>query len=166
MDVVDVAVVVVVDVVVRLLARVAEDVRGQIGVIDLDSVVDHGDRDRRAALLDVPGAAETGVRVRDSGNLAGVLKMPLLREERIVGNVVLLQLLDEIGLRPVDEPALEEGLRNGEGIRPLGIDQPQHVFVCTVGKLVRDRETEGGQGVLDPAERETSLQVHNHLVGQ
>src|SRR4029077_15551489 len=70
-DVVDVAVVVVVDVVARRLVEVRPDVRGQVRVLDVRARVDHGDGDALAG-RDVPGGGQVDDRVgRDGPLLSG-----------------------------------------------------------------------------------------------
>ena len=77
-DVVDVAVAVVVDAVARDLAGVGPDAAGQVGVVQVDAGVEHGDDRRGAPRRDAPGLGGVDVHV------LGVVQPPEPAEHRIV----------------------------------------------------------------------------------
>ena len=113
--VVDVAVAVVVDPVRpaagAVLALVDPDVLGKIRMRDVDTCVDDGDGDVRAARGDGPRFLRVDVRVRGAARpvhlLARVVEAPLLREGRVVRNVGRME--DEVRLRVGDARVLLEG---------------------------------------------------------
>ena len=104
--VVDVSVSIVINLGVRVLIHVNEDV--QVGVTSLHAIVDYGNYNRIAAGSGIPCFFETGVCkvavcVGFGSCLAPVLQVPLLRlVERIVWLKCLLILSDEVRGRPID----------------------------------------------------------------
>src|SRR5262249_24208377 len=79
-DVIDVAVVVVVDAVAGDFAGVGPDVGGQVGVVVVDAALDDGDGDAAGAGGRVPGLGGVDVGVRGAAALAGVVQAPLRAE--------------------------------------------------------------------------------------
>ena len=79
-DVVDVAVVIVVEVVVGDFVGVDPEVGGQVGVGEVHAGVDDGDDDGGAAGGDAPGFGSVDVSVRGATGLTCVVEVPLLIE--------------------------------------------------------------------------------------
>jgi hypothetical protein len=67
------------------LVGVDEDVVGQVGVVGLDAVVQHRDHDRIPAGGRGPGLGGIDVRILAGAGLAGVVEVPLVRIEGVIG---------------------------------------------------------------------------------
>jgi len=86
-DVVDVAVMVVVEVIARHLTEVSPQVRLEVRMAVRDPAVDHGDHDGPGVGANVPRLRRMDVRLRRAAALPGVLQAPVHRGGRVVGSL-------------------------------------------------------------------------------
>jgi hypothetical protein len=136
LGVVDVAVVVVVDPVVRNVVGVAGDLAREVGHAGVDAGVDDGDQHAGAG-AGVPRQRHAHVLARDAVELTGVLQRPLLREERVVGERA--ELAVELGVSDVGV-GVQRGQRGPGALRradDLGVGQGERVDELHAGVLAQ-----------------------------
>jgi hypothetical protein len=123
-DVVDEAVVVVINAVAGDLAGVDPDVGGEVGMGVIDAGVDDGHDDVAAAGGAVPGLGCVDVGVERAAALSGVVQAPQRAELRIVGDLVDLEAVAGNGGHDAGAGAIggERGL-DGDAARQLDLPQ-------------------------------------------
>ena len=134
-DVIDVAVVVVVDAVSGDLAGICPDVVGKVGVVSVDAAVDNGDDDRSAGTGAIPGCGcvdavgaeespeRSGIRVVGRGDMNGGVECHLtdggMRFERFPGLVEIGSCFEQVDIA-LAEPSDERCVGEAEQIVDVG----------------------------------------------
>jgi hypothetical protein len=130
-------------------------------VIDIDTIVDDGHRDPLPSDTEPPRPENTRIRTAAPTCLPGVVEVPLVGEERVVRSRLAVVLLHEVRLRPRREAAFGDRVRDGEGVLPLGVAQPEHVLVPRAPERLGDDElVPRGEG----CHVHPGPQPHHHLV--
>ena len=93
-----------------------DDRLGQIGVVEVDTAVHDGDDDLGIAQLEVEGVNGANIVARRPPVLAGVIKVPLVYEFRVVRDVSFASLLDPVDLCPASGWVPVEEHRGPNGI--------------------------------------------------